>query len=252
MTTHQIGQLRVEALKLRTTPAGYVAVAVTLLLTAVSTTVTILLAGRDGTAALGSVDNVGKALGVGAVTSMAMLVLGILCTAGEDRHRTHVSTFLGQPRRERVLLAKMVLLGGVGAVLGALAFGLALGVAVPLYSHRGVHALPVDVPRLWLGSVLVSACYGLLGVALGTLTRNTVASVIGAIVWVQLIEVSLLQALIPGLAKWLPTGAGVALTSAGRDAADLLAPWAAAAVLVGWAAAIAAGASRVSLRRDVA
>jgi ABC-2 type transport system permease protein len=251
MTTRQVPQVRIEALKLRTTPAGYVVAAVTLALTVLSTTVTILLAGRAGTAAAGTVEDVGKALSVGATVSMAMLVLGILTSAGEDRHRTHVGTFLGRPRRERVLVAKMVLLGGFGAVLGAVTFGLALAVAVPLYSHKGVHSLPVDVPRLWLGSVLVSACYGLLGVALGALTRNTVASVIGALIWVQVIEVALLQALVPTFAKWLPTGAGVSLTSVGRDAADLLAPWAAALVLVGWAAVIAAGAARVSLRRDV-
>ena len=81
--------VRIELLKLRTTPALWVTIALTGLLTAASVFATVLLAGQPGTAPLGSVENVSKVLAVGAATSAVMLVLGIMIAAGEDRHRTH-------------------------------------------------------------------------------------------------------------------------------------------------------------------
>ena len=204
--------VRIELLKLRTTPAAYVALGVSALLAVAGAVANILLAGQSDMAPLGSAENVGKVLAIGAVTSIAMLILGIMISAGEDRHRTILGTYLAEPRRGRVLLAKLVTAALVGAVGGALIFGLALAIAVPLYAAKGVHHLPVDVAALWLGTTLITACFGLLGVALGALTRNTVAAIVGALVWVVVIELAILQPLFPSLAKWLPTGAGVALT----------------------------------------
>jgi ABC-2 type transport system permease protein len=97
--------------------------------------------------------------------------------------------------------------------MGALAFGLALAIAVPWYAAKGVHVLPVSVPALWAGATVAGACYRLLGVALGALTRNTIAAVLGGLAWVQIVEVGLLQHFVPALAKWLPTGAAVAITT---------------------------------------
>jgi ABC-2 type transport system permease protein len=79
-----------------------------------------------------------------------------------------------------------------------------------------VHVLPVSVPALWAGATVAGACYGLLGVALGALTRNTIAAVLGGLAWVQIVEVGLLQHFVPALAKWLPTGAAVAITTPGQ------------------------------------
>ena len=242
--------VRVELLKLRTTPALFVTLAVTLLLTVTSVLTTTLLAGRQGTAPLGSSENVGKVLAVGALTSTVMLVLGIMISAGEDRHRTIIGTYLAEPRRSRVLVAKLFAAGAIGAVAGAATFGLALAVAVPLYAAKGVHHLPVDVASLWLGTTLITACYGLLGVALGALTRNTVGAIIGALIWVTVIEVTILQPLVPAIAKWLPTGAGVALTTA-NSTGNLLSPGMAALVLVGWAGVVCLAASRITLGREL-
>jgi ABC-2 type transport system permease protein len=241
----------IELLKLRTTPAAWVTLAITAVLTVTSVTTSVLLAGRPGTEPVGSVANVSKVLAVAVVTSIVMLILGILTSAGEDRHRTSLSTYLAEPHRGRVLIAKMITAGGLGAIGGAATFGLALAIAVPLYAARGVHHLPVDVPTFWLGTTLVTACYGLLGVALGALTRNTVAAIIGALAWVGVIELALLQPLIPAVAKWLPTGASRALTSTGPGQPAHLSTGVAALVLVGWGAAIAVLASRITLRREL-
>jgi len=87
-------------------------------------------------------------------------------------------------------------------------------------------------------------------VALGAVTRNTVGAIVAALVWAQLIEVTILQNLIPSLAKWLPTGAAVALTTVG-DNAKLLSPYAAAAMLAGWTAVLCLVAAVISTRREV-
>ena len=93
--------------------------------------------------------------------------------------------------------------GAVGAIIGAVAFGLAVAVAVPMFAARGVHHLPIDIVRMWWGATLASLCFGMLGVALGAATRHTVGAIIGAIIWVQVIEVAVLQPSVPSLAKWL-------------------------------------------------
>lgn len=243
--------IRIELRKLRTTPALFVTMAVSAGLTLVSVVTTIQLAGRSGAPALGSVANVNKDLQVGAMTSIAMLVLGILVVGGEYRHRTIMGAYLAEPRRGRVLAAKMITVGGIGAALGAVLFALAAAVAVPLYAAKGVHHLPVNLLAMGLGATLASAIYGLLGVAVGALARNTVGAIVGGIVWVQAIEVGLLQSAVPSLAKWLPTGAGVAVTAAKGAAPTLLSPAVGAVVLVAWAVAIAVVAARFSIRREL-
>jgi hypothetical protein len=241
----------IEILKLRTTPAWLVSTGIVVVLTVASVISNIALAGKAGAPALGSVDNVAKVLSVAAVSTVVAMTMGIIVLAGEYRTRTIIGTYLGEPRRGHVLLAKLVTVTGFGALLGAATFGLALGVAKPLYAAKGFHHLPVDVPRLWLGAVLGTACYGLLGVALGALTRNTVGAIIGGIVWVFVIEVGILQPALPSVAKWLPTGAAVAITSGGSDASQFLPPGIAALVLVGWTAALSVIAARFTLSRAV-
>ena len=243
--------VRIEFLKLRTTPALWITIALSVLLSALPAAVTVIFAGQGQNPPPGNVETIASVFAVGSFTSIAMLVMGILLTAGEDRHRTNLATFLGEPRRERVLAAKLVTAGVLGAAVGALAFGLAAAVGIPLLASRGVHDLHVDVLALGLGTVTISACYGLLGVALGALTRNTVGAILGGLAWVVVIELAILQPAAPSLAKWLPTGAGVALTRAGEQSSHLLPPAVAAVVLVCWAVGICMVASAVSLRREV-
>ena len=101
------------------------------------------------------------------------------------------------------------------------------------------------------GDELLTGCFGLLGVALGALTRNTVGAIIGALGWVFLVEVAILQPLAPSLAKWLPTGAAIALTTPTEAGGTNLDPATAALVLVAWSAVVALVASRLTLTREL-
>lgn len=242
--------LPIELYKLRTTPAAWVSLVVTLGLALAATAVNILV--DDAThLPLGSTDHVNKALSSASLTSMVMLALGVLVIAGEYRHRTIMQAYLAQPRRGLVLAAKLGVAGVVGAALGGLTFGLTYVEALVLYGSRGVHSLPIDVPRLWVGATLASALYGLLGVALGALTRNTVAAIVGGIAWAMVIEAGILVNVVPDLAKWLPAGAATALTTTSDSGGALLAPGVAAAVLVGWGLLLSGIAARFTLSREI-
>ena len=121
--------------------------------------------------------------------------------------------------------------------------------AFPVYARKGVHHIPVDVTGLGLGTVLSGACFGLLGVAVGALARNTVAAIIIGLIWMQIFEVAVLENAIPSMAKWLPVGASQGLTASGTS--QFLSQPVAAVTLVGWAVALVALAARFSTRREL-
>jgi ABC-2 type transport system permease protein len=244
-------QTYVEYRKLTSTPAVYVASGVMVGLAVVGLLTNVLLAGTNGQPALGTTANVSKSLSVSALTGTTMLILGILVMAGEFRHRTILATYLGEPHKGRVLVAKLVLMGVLGLVVGAVVFGLTLGMAIPLYAAKGVHTLPLDIGRYWLGATLATGCYALLGVAVGALVRNTVGAVIGALVWVQVVEQLILANIFPELAKWLPTGAAVGLTVPANPGQDVLSPGIALLVLLGWTVLISVVATAVNARREL-
>ena len=242
--------ISLELHKLRTTPAAWVAIVITVLLGALSVATNTFGPITPGGPAFGSTDHVNHALSVSALTSMVMLSIGVIMVASEYRTRTIVSTFLATPQRARVLVAKLATVLGLGAVLGAVAFGLAWVEAVLMYASRGVHTLPVDLTQLWVGATVSTALFGLLGVALGALTRNTVTAIVGGIAWAMVIEIGILSSVAPAIAKWLPAGNALALTSVGSAGSQLLSPWVSALVLTGWALGLSTVATRLTLSRE--
>ena len=242
--------MRTELRKLTTTPAFALATSIAVVLAVTSTVSNVFLAGRPGLAPLGSVANVDKTLSVGSVSSMVMLVLGIFSVGGEYRHRTIVTTFLIAPRRGQVIAAKLVTMGLLGVLLGAATFGASLATAVLLYAAKGVHHLPVDVATMWLGAIVSTTCFALVGVAVGALTRNTVFAVLASLAWLLVIEQSILQPALPSLARWFPASAAIAITNS-ATARGLLSMPAGAAVLTGYAVGFAALATILVSRADV-
>ena len=180
------------------------------------------------------------------------IVIGALGMTQELRHRTLSSMLLSEPRRNRVMVAKMGAYAGVGAFYGlvGVVFGYALALAfLPLKDHG---AIPIDA--MWQiagGSILGCALFAILGVAVGTLVRNQIGAILGILVWVLLIE-ALLVAFLPAVGKWLPGGAlsGV-LQSTGFNGASYLPVWGGALVLVGYTAVFGVIAAATTQRRDV-
>jgi hypothetical protein len=242
---------RAELRKLFTTRALPVSFAIAIVLAIGSVIIDAMVAGKNGAAPLGTDASVYEMLKFGAITCVVMLILGILAAGSEFRHRTIIPVLLATPHRGRIFAVKVAVVCGLGAAFSALVFGLGLGTVVLELSAHGIHHLPAGIVSLYVGTVISSACFGMIGVALGALTRNTIGAIVAAIAWALFVEQVILNAVVPGIEKWLPTGAAMGLTSTPGHGHSL-SPAVAGAVLAGYAIALLVTASRTTMRRDVA
>lgn len=216
----------------------------------ISVAVDAAVAGKNGQPALGTTASTNQMFKLGPVCCVAMLVLGIIGSGSEYRHKTIIPAVLVAPRRGALVTAKVIGITVAGVVLCVLTFGLGLATAVAELSARHIHHLPADTGTLFAGSVLAGTLFGVIGVALGYITRSTTAAVVGAVGWVLLVELAILETVAPSQAKWLISGTATALTtppSPGR-----LSTLAAAAALGAYTVVLLAIATQFVLRRDVA
>lgn len=242
-----IDLLAAEWLKLRTTRllSGMVAAAVGISLAAVAGKVLT----QEGATQLESAEGVRVTLSVTGTGAILVLVLGILISAGEYHHGTAADTFLTTPRRQQVLMAKLTVGASVGAAIGGIISLTALGLATLLYDLEGA-TFPVDGADVWLilvGTVVYAGLFAVLGVALGSLVRNQVLAVAGALAWFAVVEHTLVN-LVPSIGRWLPAAAGQAIVRTPLD--GLLSPLAATVLLVAYGAAVTVAGLRVAMGRD--
>jgi ABC-2 type transport system permease protein len=117
------------------------------------------------------------AIGYAAVFFLA--VLGAIAASGEYRHRTISQRFLASPARRRVLLAKLAAYAVVAVVtaLVVTAIGAALGEAV--VSSKG-YTLDLGEAglRLTAGIVIATTLAAMLGVVVGSITRNPTTAMV--------------------------------------------------------------------------
>jgi ABC-2 type transport system permease protein len=174
-----------ELLKLRTTRVPYVLLALTAL---ASGLVTAALVGAGEADA--DQDDRALALAQGAgFWSMLATVLGILVVTNEYRHGTIMTTFLAEPRRVRVLAAKLAtaLIGGAVLALGALVALAAVSVPWLWITDQSLaldgQALEA-AGRLLLAFSLAAA----LGAGVGAIILNQVGTIITVFVWFLIVE----------------------------------------------------------------
>lgn len=177
-------------------------------------------------------------------------LVGAMSITGEIRHGTIRPTFLITPRRGRVVAAKVVASGLVGIAFGLVAVGVAVGVGSAALAARGI---PItldsgDYTLMPVGGIAAAALWAPLGLGLGALLRNQVATLIAIFLWLFFIE-NLLIDFVPGTGKYAPGAAAAAIT--GLDPETLLAPAAGALLLALYAAAATAAGGIITLRRDV-
>jgi ABC-2 type transport system permease protein len=178
-------------------------------------------------------------------------LVGALSITGEIRHGTIRPTFLVTPRRGEVVAAKVVISALVGTVFGLVAAGVAVGVGSAALAAREI---PItldagDYTLMPLGGIAAAALWAPIGVGLGALMRNQVATLVAIFLWLFFIE-NLLVDFVPGAGKFAPGAAAAAITGLDRD--TLLAPAFGALLLAAYAAATAAAGWVATLRRDVA
>lgn len=174
---------------------------------------------------------------------------GALAITSEIRYGTIRPTFLVQPRRGPVLAAKLTVSALTGLAYGLLAEGLMAGFAAIAFSIRGIpnQLTSSDYLRILLGGATAAALWAVLGVGVGALVRNQVATLVGLCAWMFLVE-SVSEGFVPGAAKLMPGGAGLSL--AGNE--HKLSIGIAALLLVAYAVSAAASGWITTLRRDVA
>jgi ABC-2 type transport system permease protein len=118
------------------------------------------------------------------------LVLGILSMGGEYRHRTLTATFLAEPRRGRVIGAKVAALAVVVVVNGLahLAGALLGGGTMLLIADVPVLPDPADLAGVMLRLLLVLVLWGLMGLGLGVLIPNQVVALFVGVAVAFLVE----------------------------------------------------------------
>jgi hypothetical protein len=137
----------------------------------------------------------------------------------------------------------------VGIVFGLVAVGVAVGVGSAALAARGI-AITLDSGDYTLmpAGAIAAALWAPLGLGLGALLRNQVATLVAIFLWLFFIE-NLLIDFVPGTGKFAPGAAAAAIT--GLDPETLLDPAAGALLLSLYAAAAAAAGWIATLRRDV-
>jgi ABC-type transport system involved in multi-copper enzyme maturation permease subunit len=181
-----IGLVGSELLKLRTTRAwiGYVAALVGLTGVAVAAQIQ-----SAATVDLETVEIQRDIYSTASISGLIAFLLGITAVTWEWRHGTITPTFLATPKRERVVVAKVLSASIVGALLLAIALVVVLAVAVPWYSIEGV-SLSFDrdvlgqIGRLALATIL----WGALGAVFGSLVHSQVGALVGSILWLLIGE----------------------------------------------------------------
>lgn len=225
--------LAAERIKLSTTRSPYwcvVAIAAAALLFSLITALN-----QDGMLASTS----SSLLGVNLSLSIFM-VLATLSVTTEYRFNTIRSTFLAAPRRSGVLVAKSILVGVLGLVVGA-AMALAaflLAQALATQPARPLTLSSADDWRQVLGYGPLFAISGVLAVAVGVIIRQSAGAIAIVLLWPLLVE-NLIR-LIPGVddsvGPWLPFAAGKQFVAAGTDLDP--SPWVGLGVFAAWTAVI--------------
>ncbi|MFI7544306.1 ABC transporter permease subunit [Actinoplanes sp. NPDC049599] len=199
-------------------------------------------------------DSVGVSLAGVQVAQLAVGVLGVLVITNEYSSGLIRTTFAAVPRRTPVFWGKAVVLAAAIFTLGlpAVFSAFLTGQSVLSAEHLDTSLGEPGVVRAVVGGALYLVVVALFGLGLGAIIRHTaggVAAVIALLLGPQMVTGFLPTELADDIYRWLPSPAGLAITTARPDS-TLLSPWTGFAVFLLYAAAVLAlGAWRLR-RRD--
>lgn len=187
------------------------------------------------------------------------IILGIMLMSGEFRHGTAVATFLTAPKRGTVLANKLAMAAVAGILIMVIstAAGLIGGViGMSFYPDAASPSSNIFVNTM-LAAVVSGAVLGVIGVAIGTLVRNQMLAIVGALIYLFVIDPILLLVW-PDAGKFLPSGLITGMMALdinapelGFDTANYLPAISATLVLLAYGGVFAGIAIATSLRRDV-
>ncbi len=188
---------------------------------------------------------------------IAAFVLGVLVITTETRYQTITPTLLATPNRWKIVTAKMILCGIVGAVFSLACLLLTVIMAVPWLKSRGIDGSwgPHQVPAGLLGVFSIYVLYALFGLGFGALVRNQIVAITVGVLTLVVGQTILLA--IPGIKKAypvFPNGASYAILNPHSDFGDgihLMSTVGGVAVMLLWAFIPAIIGAGYSLNRDI-
>lgn len=186
------------------------------------------------------------------VGALAVMVMSSEFATGSAR-----STFVAVPTRQPVYWAKVLVVTLVSALVALASILLAFLVAKPIAEH---YRMPLEFSsetfqrNLWFG-VLYVVMVALIGLALGSLLRNSAGGIVvlAAIFFVLPIATTILQATIDWVAdavRFLPDNAAGALMAA-PGGEEMLESWQSGLVVAAWIIVPLVAAATVLQRRDI-
>jgi len=198
--------------------------------------------------------NVAQSLAHAGLVSLITLILGITAVSGEYRNKTITDTYLSEPRRGRVVQAKLLAYGATGALFGVVNAITALVTTSIWWSAKGV-SLDLSQGAVWrtiVGCFAANIAFAVIGVGVGALVRNLTAAIAIALAWIALVE-GIVGQLVGDLAKWLPFASGSGLENIKIQGSNVtpLPQLGAGFVLAAYAAVFAVVAVSTTVRRDV-
>jgi ABC-2 type transport system permease protein len=183
-----------------------------------------------------------------------MLLLGGVAFTQEFRYGTVTSTYLVEPRRLRVLVAKWVTLALVGIAVTTLTLIVAVPVSAALISSRGGDvSIGATFWEMTGAGLVVLPAFGVIGVAIGVLVRNQITAVVAVLVWMLAIE-QIFVTSYPDVGRWMPGVTTFVLLQMGPsiDPDGELLPAVASSLLLAVYTAVAIALSlRLTPKRDV-
>lgn len=246
--------LDAELLKMRSTRATALLVLATLVLAVLTVATTVPgVIEENAWISLDDPDLLAKVVGNGfGAPLVLMTLLGVLAFTQEFRYGTITSTYLGEPRRTRVLVAKglSLALASIVITIMTLAVSVACGIAL-IRSQDGNVTVTGQFWQTVGAGFVVMAAYGVVGVAVGALVPNQIAAVVGVLIWMLAVEQMVIP-LFPEVGRWMPFAAASSLMQVGSSYGDkLLSVAMGGLVLLGYTAVTVVLALIVTPKRDV-
>lgn len=190
-------------------------------------------------------------------SGLFIVLLAVVGTSGEWRHRTIAGSLLAAPDRLQFLAAKTLAFAAAGLLLS---ISIYVGVSIVGFVLLSARGLPLpqlgELVELAVRGAAVAALIGAFGVCLGALVRNQVVAIVGVLLLSFLLE-PLLLGLAPEVGRFgpfvaLPTAAiDVSPEAVGLGDADLVAPGAAVLLMLAWIGAAFAAGGALLRRRDL-
>ena len=245
--------IRAEVLKLRTRSTVWLLL--TTLGLAALTVVTNTPKTNRAEASLNDPHLLAGLVGIGfGVPEVLIVLLGGLAFTQEFRYGTVTSTYLAEPRRTRVLVAKWLTMAitSIALTLATLAVSVTVGCAL-ISSRHGNVTVAFAFWQTVAVALLVMAAYAVVGVAIGALLRNQIVAVVAVLIWMLAVEQIVIPAY-PTIGRWMPGGATDALLRFGPVLhldQNLLPTPVAGLVLLGYTSAAITLALALTPRRDL-